>query len=126
MFFSTETLFCWLFVRGLLSGAPFQLTHLTKHEERGGLGILLGIVQAFSWRNCQDNEVRGPIFEPETYRIPWCKQSDRALVKLVVSIGLLKYYSYLAEILLHVAGSTSQILTKLIIYLPHFLLLYAA
>jgi hypothetical protein len=39
---------------------------------------------------------------------------------LAVSIGLLNYYSYLVEILLHVAGSTSQILTKLIIYLPHF------
>lgn len=39
---------------------------------------------------------------------------------LVVNIGLLKYYIYIAEMLLHVAGSTNQILTKLIIYLPHF------
>jgi hypothetical protein len=48
-----------------------------------------------------------------------CKPSDRALVILVVSVVLLKYYSCLAESLLHVAGSTSQIFTKLIIYLPH-------
>jgi hypothetical protein len=47
-----------------------------------------------------------------------CKPSDRALVMLVVSIGLPKYYSCLAEILQRVAGSTSQILMKLIIYVP--------
>jgi len=37
---------------------------------------------------------------------------------LVVSTGLPKYCSCLAEILQHIAGLTSQILTKLIIYVP--------